>query len=290
MDVEKKITQDSERIQLQMNDIIKLELLGLAKSSPGWQSKVHLHDFWELIIIIKEKPDTNTLWLDGTQYENFDSTTIYLIPPSKEHYYINSGTLPNQNLYVGFSYLSTNEKDDFPLIIQRDIAVITSIAAEFRGIVNTLEQSPSASLNDRRLDIMNAVIRLIWHLILRKSKDDQDMDNQRITAMKEYIQTNIDSNINIGDMAEEFFISSNYLGQLFRQATGTTVKNYHNQLRMEKAMEMLLTKDYTANSVALTLGFSDSAYFSRRFKEYYGVSPSKIISGDIDESFMSRMW
>ena len=61
---------------------------------------------------------------------------------------------------------------------------------------------------------------------------------------------------------------------------------YHSVMRMKKAAEMLLTEDLTIAEVAYSVGINDPFYFSKCFKNQFGVSPSayrKKLSEDENE-------
>ncbi|MNP75139.1 Arabinose operon regulatory protein [compost metagenome] len=74
-------------------------------------------------------------------------------------------------------------------------------------------------------------------------------------------------------MADHVGFSKNYLSNLFKQETGTTIWNYLLDVRMKKAREMLLNTDLKLYEIADRLGYSEQIYFSRMFKERYGLSP-----------------
>lgn len=55
--------------------------------------------------------------------------------------------------------------------------------------------------------------------------------------------------------------------------TGTAIKNYIKNLRLEKAKSMLLTTDYSIARIAEELHFCSSSYFSSEFNKKEGVLP-----------------
>ena len=56
---------------------------------------------------------------------------------------------------------------------------------------------------------------------------------------------------------------------------GITPIQYIDELRMKKAIELLGHKTFTIEQIAETLGYSNQFYFTKRFKKYYGMPPSK---------------
>ena len=54
--------------------------------------------------------------------------------------------------------------------------------------------------------------------------------------------------------------------------------NYINILRLEKAKKLMRDREIKISSVSAQVGFSDINYFTRRFKKYFGITPSEYIS------------
>ena len=65
--------------------------------------------------------------------------------------------------------------------------------------------------------------------------------------------------------------------------TGKNVSAYVTQLRMEKAMRLLLENPtMLIGDIAEQCGFSDVAYFSRVFRQYYKMTPTRARNGSPD--------
>lgn len=102
-------------------------------------------------------------------------------------------------------------------------------------------------------------------------------DNQTRKAI-ERVQTFLENNyaekdLSLQQVADNIGFSKNYLSNLFKQETGTTIWNYLVGVRMQKAREMVLNTDLKLYEIADRLGYTDQIYFSRIFKEHYGFSP-----------------
>ncbi len=63
------------------------------------------------------------------------------------------------------------------------------------------------------------------------------------------------------------------LRQKFLTRTGLSPKQYQMQLRMRRAEELLLWSDLPVGKVAASVGITDPLYFSKRFKQFAGISP-----------------
>ena len=81
-------------------------------------------------------------------------------------------------------------------------------------------------------------------------------------------------NVNLKSLAGKYHINASYLGQLFQKEVGCSFVNYVNHLRNEKAKELILNTDKKINEIAKIVGYAESNYFYRKFKQCYGISPN----------------
>lgn len=88
-----------------------------------------------------------------------------------------------------------------------------------------------------------------------------------------YVKARLHDNITLRDVAEQFSFSPNYLGHLFKEETGKTFSEFLISLRMETACELLRTTSLKIYEIADRVGYRYLPYFSRQFKETYGMTP-----------------
>lgn len=91
----------------------------------------------------------------------------------------------------------------------------------------------------------------------------------------EYLKENISQTINLEDISKQFSYSLSSIKRIFKEETGSSIIAYLNNLRMEKAKELLRDKRLSIGEIALKVGFANTYYFSNAFKKMWGVSPSK---------------
>ncbi|MFH1761144.1 MAG: AraC family transcriptional regulator [bacterium] len=89
----------------------------------------------------------------------------------------------------------------------------------------------------------------------------------------EHISENIQSHLNIQNLAEITNLSRGYLSQLFKNETGENLLDFINRKKIEQAGKMLENTNYTVNEVAYKLGFKHPSNFNRTFKRYFGIAP-----------------
>ena len=100
-----------------------------------------------------------------------------------------------------------------------------------------------------------------------------------IGEIKEYIRSNLDKRLALGDVAAVFGFSPNYLSQLFARQAGCSFVEYITGEKVAAAKEMMAQGNNKVYEIAERLGFENAFYFSKVFKKVTGCSPREYIQG-----------
>ncbi len=96
---------------------------------------------------------------------------------------------------------------------------------------------------------------------------------QIIHAAKQKLRGGLDRDIDLHKLARELGVSYAWLRRMFRRYTGLPPHQYHLQLRLNKAMQLLSVAGCSVKAAAAQTGYADEYYFSRLFKLKTGRSP-----------------
>jgi len=86
-----------------------------------------------------------------------------------------------------------------------------------------------------------------------------------------------DEHIGVEDFAHKMFVSRVQLYRKVKALTNQSVTDFVRDYRLDKAMVMLKNRDGNVGDVASKVGFGSESYFSRAFKERFGVPPSQVV-------------
>lgn len=107
-------------------------------------------------------------------------------------------------------------------------------------------------------------------------QENDPTDIQKLlTNVKQYIWNHLQEELSVNLLAKEVFISADYLYRLFRKNEGMSVGEYITNARMLYASELLKSQEVGVSRAAILSGYSNYCYFTKVFKKYYGVTPSK---------------
>jgi two-component system response regulator YesN len=90
-----------------------------------------------------------------------------------------------------------------------------------------------------------------------------------------YIDSNLSGDLSLHTLAGLLQITPSYLSTLFHRETGQTIACHINHKRLNAACHLLANTRLQVQTVAQLSGFADPNYFSKRFKQKYGVTPAQ---------------
>ena len=109
-----------------------------------------------------------------------------------------------------------------------------------------------------------------------KSNDAGSSANSLIVRKTiNYIKEYYSDKVSLEEIANGMNITPEYLSRLFTKELGKSFSDYLKEFRIEKAKELLANKKMKIYEIAEKVGYSDSKYFCKVFKEYTGMSPKE---------------
>lgn len=102
-----------------------------------------------------------------------------------------------------------------------------------------------------------------------------NQEEETLGQIVQYVRENYaDSSLSAGAVAEHFHVSISWLSVHFKSGTGMGFLDYVHGCRLAKAKELLRATNTSIKNIALMVGYTNSATFSRAFSRYEGVTPS----------------
>lgn len=96
-----------------------------------------------------------------------------------------------------------------------------------------------------------------------------------IQKMVNYINLNLKEDLSLKILAERLHLSASYLSTLSKKELGMTLTDYVNNQRIEYAIFLLNVTSMQVQEIASDCGFNDITYFTRTFKKFKGMTPTR---------------
>lgn len=136
-------------------------------------------------------------------------------------------------------------------------------------LLSTMETHFSREDCVRTADILESYIVFLFdHYGVENMTYDPLLEN-----IKNYIRENLSYGLSMAELALAFNYSEKHLGRLFKQRTGSTVKEYCNKVRIAQAQKLLSDTALSVADIAGQVGFNNVTYFDRQFYKKVGMSP-----------------
>lgn len=103
----------------------------------------------------------------------------------------------------------------------------------------------------------------------------QNRMSKEVSRVMEWIEERYMDNLDLQQAADKANMSYNYLSTLFKKEAGVSFSDYLQQVRIEKAKELLLKTDKRLYDIMEEVGIADQSYFSQLFKKLVGVRPTQ---------------
>ena len=151
------------------------------------------------------------------------------------------------------------------------------------GIVELYKQAYQAALDEAAYSqqlmagIVNHLIGMMYSLernneLISRSQAHVNMINKARLRIRE----SLESPLTIQQVAEELGVSYSNFRKLFKEHTGFSPAVYQQDLRLQRAKELLSTTDMSIKEIAYQLNFESPDYFSAKFKIKTGRRPSEL--------------
>lgn len=122
--------------------------------------------------------------------------------------------------------------------------------------------------------VKEAVISFVKSELLSGNKPNSK-NAHLCKAVAKYISRNYTDDITLGELAEQFYISPNYLGTLFKKNMGVGIREYQTAIRLEQADALIASGKFKLYQVAEMVGYPNYEYFRKIYCKHRSKNPSE---------------
>lgn len=140
----------------------------------------------------------------------------------------------------------------------------------FQRLVAYTQDTLNPFWEDLCLNTLNEVLYLIAFSNMRNS----DLFDNRVETVLQHMSKHYMEEIRVEDLANMVFLSASRLSHLFRQKVGESIVDVLVKIRLKKSESMLKFTERSITEIAFTVGFNSQDYYTRKFSEFFGMTPS----------------
>lgn len=239
----------------------------------------HTHPHFELLYIIK---GTRDLMMNDVHYSAKSGDLMIFRPGDAHIEYAGSRAVS----YFVFRFrpdelssadISFPEVDDIGPVIQiphkKDFyELFNRMLMEFK---NSDDDESRILLGAYLIEFVIKLRRSINDIVRKKSSEDVDNLELRISRAMDVMHKNIHNDINLKSIASSVFMSVSHFSHVFKNKTGQSPKRFLIKERIKKAEDLLLNTSKTAIEIAEELGYDSPYFFYRQFQKETGMTANQ---------------
>ncbi len=200
---------------------------------------------------------------------------VVSIRPGTLHYFADCQAL--QTIHCGFSSRDFRRRVGEALDAKALSVILNASAVAKYPIMPEHFRSIAAQLSASGLtgDMGNiGRLLLLLECIVDRGKLKFKEIHRAVFESVQQFDENFTKDWSLPEIAEAVGLDPSYLARLFTSNLGTPPLSYLNLLRTEEAGLLLMTGDSPCAKVGFEVGWDDPNYFSRRFRQHFGMSPT----------------
>lgn len=232
----------------------------ISKTNPGTvKYPLHQHPSWEIMY-----------YLEGTGFlatENegidFKPGTIIIVPPKIMHGSVSVDGFTNISIGGDFNHL---------ILFDRIIAQQDNLEKDGRRLAELIFKNRSANR-----EYLSSLCNAYAHYLLQNTAYEKRI-NQIIGDLINEITRNFSNpDFNVTKLLNESGYAEDYIRAAFKNQTSLTPVDFLAKTRIDHAKKLfeIYGTNLSVTQIAEICGFDDPVYFSRRFKQFTGISPIK---------------
>ncbi len=217
---------------------------------------------WELIVV---RQGTLDIYEEDAHYSVKENEAL-LLAPRRLHWGEKSYEKDLKFFWLHFT-INTPKNQSLPIQKYSKITHPTRISQLFRWLLEDQEEGIKENYKPFLLAIL---------VELTRGKYDKGLSNIPYLAQQAHIiiRSEYATNISTNQIASSLKCNPDYLGRVYKKYFNKTIIQSLHGKRIQAAKELLDKSSLNINEVAIHVGFNDSDYFRRVFKEHLGITPS----------------
>lgn len=203
---------------------------------------------------------------------------LFLLFPGEWHSYHPLQSVGWKSYWIGFRGRNMDDRVKAGFLSPSKpiyhVGYSSRVEDTYRFAIETAREE-AANVQQTLAGAVNLLIGLMYslerNLQLSSNREHVDMINQA----RQRIRYGLEDDITIQQIAKDMNVSYSNFRKLFKEFTGVSPSLYQQDLRLQRAKELLASTDLSIKQIAYQLRFESPDYFSSKFKIKTGMKPSE---------------
>ncbi len=154
----------------------------------------------------------------------------------------------------------------------------TKVSFKYRYLFDEMTKYSFVNTETENIKFYSLLLDMIY-LLHKDAKSQMNFSKfqknhgEMIDNIIQYILHNLSSDLSLKTLSEQVHLSPNHFHHVFKVSTGKQLQDFVEEQRIQKAIHLMITTDYTLTQIAQECGFSSQPYFNHVFKKRMNQTP-----------------
>lgn len=239
----------------------------------------HCHPEWELLWLLEGTLEVSC----GQQAYALAQGQMILFAPNEIHEFRTDGQNGtflclqlSPQLYPALPAMALEQHCPHQVLGEEELhGLRTALFAAAESYFSRTQHYELFCLGQCSLVLHTLLTRLAVRILTREEAAATDRRNARLQRILRYVDENYMRKPSLALLAEQEGCSLSYLSHFIRQTANMTFQELVTAVRFSCARRLIAETDMRLLDVCVAAGFSDYRYFSRAFRQQYGLTPEE---------------
>lgn len=207
-----------------------------------------------------------------------EAGTMFLLFPGEWHTYCPDPTTGWKQYWIGFKGINIDVRVKNGFLKKEDpifhVGINNDIISLYQQAINTA-MDENAHFQLMLAGIANHLLGMMYCLDRNRHLNKNRALVEQINKAQVWMQEDLEEPLTIQEIAHKLGMSYSLFRKSFKDYAGLSPAKYLQDIRLQRARELLRTTDLSVKEIAYRLHFETPDYFSAQFRKKVGVSPSQ---------------
>lgn len=247
----------------------------------------HLHNEYEIYYLLEGE---RYYFIDRRTYHVTGGSLVF-IDRNQIHQTSQAGSCSHERILISLDqspfteFLAFTGEMSLPDFFRRHSGILT-LEKEERSLAEYLLDGAVKELHEKKIGFRHMAMSNLSQLFILAQRHmsgpspspglplSTQPKHRKVDEVASYIIDHYDESLSLEMIADHFYINKCYLSRIFKEASGFTVNEYINMIRIRHARELLSSSSMSITEVSESVGYETITYFERVFNQYTQTSPS----------------
>ncbi|SHN35055.1 response regulator transcription factor [Gracilibacillus kekensis] len=142
------------------------------------------------------------------------------------------------------------------------------------GDMNEIFEGKKLSSVNHLSEWIYSIFNRIKIVITDESNESNQSRSMIVRKVQHYIEANISRDLSLKQIADQVYLHPVYLSRLYKEEKDEGISDYITRRKIERGAQMLKHTNLKIYHIADELGYQNANYFSKIFKEHFGMTPN----------------